>query len=133
MSDKDDKSEENLEKPWWSEAVRDLTSAGLAAVFMTEDSVRNYLKEKKFPKEMVAQLLEGVGRKKEDLYALVAKEVGRVVSKIDLSAEVSRFLEKHQIHFEAKVSFEPKGKETARAAAPNREHSHSRHKSEGDT
>ena len=109
MSDKDDKDyEDSAEKPWWSEAVRDFTSAGLAAFFMTEDSVRSYLKEKKFPKEMVGLLLDGVKGKKEDLYALIAKEVGRVISKMDLSAELSKFLEQHRVHLEAKISFEPR-------------------------
>lgn len=109
MADRDDdKGPEGSDKPWWSEAVRDLTSTGLAAFFMTEDSVRNYLKEKKFPKEMVSLLLDGIGRKKEDLYELVAKEVGRVLAKIDITAEMSKFLEKHKIHLDAKISFEPK-------------------------
>lgn len=110
--DEDDKPEketgEGSEKRWWAEVVRDLTATGLATIFMTEDSVRSYIKEKKLPKELIAPLLEGFSKKKDDFYTLAAKEVGRVLSKIDISTEVGRFLEKHKIHFEAKVSFEPK-------------------------
>jgi len=119
MSDKEEKSFEGSEKPWWSEAVRDLTSAGLAAFFMTEDSVRSYLKEKKFPKEMVGLLLEGIKGKKDDLYGLIAKEVGRVLSKMDLSAELSKFLENHRVHLEAKISFEPRTSEAKPMASPH--------------
>lgn len=113
MSNKDDDDEfsgSDKDKKWWSEAVRDLSSAGLAALFMTEDSVRNYLREKKFPKEVVGQLLDGVSKKKEDVYSMIAKEVGSVLSKMDLTGELGKFLENHQIHLEAKLSFEPKKK-----------------------
>ena len=95
-------------KPWWQEAMRELTLTSLATFFMTEDSVRSYLREKKFPKELVGLLLDGVNRKKEDFYGLLAKEFGRVLSKIDLSRELEKFLERHKVHLEAKLSFERK-------------------------
>jgi len=107
MADEKEKPEEG-KGAWWSEMARDITATGLATLFMTEDSVRNLLKEKKMPKELLAPLLEGFGKKKDDFYGLVAKEVGRVLSKIDISQEVGKFLEKHKVHLEAKVSFEPK-------------------------
>jgi hypothetical protein len=102
--------EKNADRPWWSDAVKDLASAGLATLFMTEDSVRSYLREKKLPKELVSDLMDGIGRKKSDLYTLVAQEVSKVFSKIDVSRELTRFLEEHKISFEGKVSFEPKDK-----------------------
>lgn len=105
--EKDDKPNET-DRKWWSEMARDVAATGLATIFMTEDSVRKYIKEKKLPKELVAPFLDGFSKKKDDFYGLVAKEVGRVLSKIDISSEVGRFLEKHKIHFEAKVSFEAK-------------------------
>ena len=55
--DEDDKPSEN-EKSWFGETIKDLTSAGLATIFMTEESVRNYLREKKLPKEMVGLVAE---------------------------------------------------------------------------
>lgn len=108
MADPTDKEFEGGEKPWWSEMMRDITSAGLATYFMTEDSIRGYLKEKKFPKEVVNLLLEGVSRKKDDAYSVVAKEVAKFLSKVDLTKEVTRFLENHHIQCQAKISFEPK-------------------------
>ena len=103
FSDSNDKRAFSL-----SEMMRELTTTGLATFFMTEESVRSYLKDKKFPKELAGLLIDGVSKKKHDLYAMLAIEFGRVLSKIDLSQEVGRFLEKHKIHFEAKISFEPK-------------------------
>lgn len=97
MKEPKDKSES--EKSWWTEAVKDLTSAGMATYFMTEESIRNYLKEKKFPKEVVGDLLENMGRRKEDAYRAVGKEIGSFLAKL---------LDSHSIKFEGKVSFEPK-------------------------
>lgn len=100
--------ENKEEKRGLSDLVKDLTSSGLAALFMTEDSIRSYLKEKKLPKEIAGVLLELATRKKDDFYGVLAKEFGRMLSKIDLTAEISRFLENHRIQLEAKLSFEPK-------------------------
>jgi hypothetical protein len=94
------------ERPWWQEAMREATLTGLATFFMTEDSIRSYLREKKFPKELVGLLLDGVSRRKEDFYGLLAKEFGRVLGKMDLSKELERFLERHEVKVEAKFSFE---------------------------
>ena len=110
-SDKE-KATEGGERRWQlGDVVRELTATGLAALFMTEDTLRNLLKEKNLPKELVSLLLDSFSKRKDDLYGVVAKEFGRVLSKIDLSAEVGRFLEKHKVNLEAKISFEPKGGE----------------------
>jgi hypothetical protein len=103
----DSKSNERSgEKPWWSEAMKELTLTGLATVFMTEDSVRSYLKEKKLPKELVGVFLEGIGKKKEDFYGRLASEIGLFLGKIDLSKELAKFLEKHKVNIQ--ISFERK-------------------------
>lgn len=97
------------ERPWWSEMMKEMTLTGLATVFMTEDSVRSYLKDKKLPKELVGLVLEGIGKKKDDFYALLAKEFGKVLGKIDLSQEITKFMEKHKVNVQ--ISFERKEEE----------------------
>lgn len=92
----EDKESKN-ERPWWSEAVKEFTLTGLATIFMTEESVRNYLKEKKLPKELVSLVLESITKRKDDFYGLLAKEFGRVLGKIDIGKEVSKFLETHDV------------------------------------
>lgn len=98
--------DKNTDKPWWSEMMKELTLTGLATVFMTEDSIRSYLKEKKLPKELVGLVLESIGKKKDDFYGLLAKEFGRVLGKIDLSQEITKFMEKHKVNVQ--ISFERK-------------------------
>jgi hypothetical protein len=110
MANDEFNSSENGDKPKWSKSLQELALSGLATLFMTEDAVRGYLKELKLPKELVALLLDGVSKKKDDFYGLLVKEFGRVLNKVDISKEVSKFLEQHHLHLEAKVSFEPKSK-----------------------
>lgn len=95
-------------QPWWQDAMRDMTLTGVASFFMSEDGIRRYLKEKNFPKELAGLFLDGVNRRKDDFYGLLAKEFGRVLGKIDLSREMEKFLEKHDVHLETKLSFERK-------------------------
>ena len=107
---------EGKEKPWFGEMMKELTLTGLATLFMTEDSVRSYLKEKKLPKELVGLVLDSISKKKDDFYGLLANEFGRVLAKIDLTQEMSKFLEKHSVSVEAKISFEPKKTSTDKSA-----------------
>lgn len=102
-------SEKNTaEKQWWADTIKDLTSTGLATLFMTEDAVRGYLREKKLPKELVTGLLDGMSKKKDDLYGVIGQEIGKVFSKIDFTKEMTKFLENHKVVFNGKISFEPK-------------------------
>src|SRR5690606_3647155 len=87
--DKNNKEKGNeSDKPWWSEAVRDLTAVGLGTVFMTEEAVRNYLKDRKLPKDVMAALLESVSKKKEDFSGILSREVAKAFSNIDFSKEM---------------------------------------------
>jgi len=90
------------------DTLRDVALSGLAAIFMGEDAVRKYVKELKLPKELVGILLENISKKKDDFYGLLAKEVGQVMSKVDLGKEISNFLRQHRIDMQLKVSFESK-------------------------
>jgi hypothetical protein len=101
-------SNEFSDKPKWGEMMKGLAMGGLATYFMTEEAIRSSLKEMKLPKDMAAALLDGALKKKDDFYGLMVKEFGKVLSKIDVTQEVSKFLESHRISVEAKVSFEPK-------------------------
>ncbi len=107
MADNDD-VKDSSDKPWWSEVIKEVSLTGLATVFMTEDSIRNYLKEKKLPKELVALLLDSVGKKKDDFYGLLAKEFGKMLAKTNLSDELAKFLQENKVKVNATLTFEKK-------------------------
>jgi len=96
---------EDDKKSSWQDAIKELGMSGLATLLMTEDSIRNLIREKKLPKEMVGVLLDGLLKKKDDLYAIVGKEVGKVFAKVDLAKEVGKFLETHDVEVNAKLKF----------------------------
>jgi len=105
MADEQDVEKNESEKKWWAEAMKDLTLTGLATVFMTEESVKNYLKDKKLPKEIATLALEGFSKKKDDFYGVLGKEFGKVLSRMDMGKEISKFLEEHTVE----LSFKKKG------------------------
>lgn len=109
MPGPDDKDwKEGEEKPWWSELVKEVAALGLGTVFMTEEAVRNYLREKKLPKELIVALAESVSKKKDEFSNLLSKELGKWLSKVDMGKEFRRFLETHHVQVRATVTFEPK-------------------------
>ncbi len=105
--DERDDSEESQDRSSsrWAEAAKEVAATGLAALFMTEDTVRSLLREKKLPKEIVGALLDGVSKKKDDLLKGITAEFGKVLSRIDLVKEAEKLLETHDVHVEAKIAF----------------------------
>lgn len=104
----ENEKDESPDKRRLSEMMRELALSGLATYFMTEDAVKGYVKEMKLPKELVGVLLDGAGKKKDEMLGLMVKEFGKILAKVDVTTEVSKFLESHQITVQAKVGFEPK-------------------------
>jgi hypothetical protein len=103
-----DKEMSSGEKPWWSEVVKDLTATGLATIFMTEEGVRSYLRDKKLPKELASLLLDSFNRRKDNFYETLTREFGKVLAKVDVTKEIQKFLESHEVDVHAKVSFKKK-------------------------
>ena len=91
-----------------ADLVREIAMTGIATVFMTEDTIRSYFKELRLPKEMMSLVLDGIHRKKDDVYGLVANEVHKMFEKFELSSEIAKFLSSHQIQVQAKIQFTPK-------------------------
>jgi hypothetical protein len=108
--DKKDDASTDRSVPRWAEAMKEVAATGLAALFMTEDTVRSLLREKKLPKELIGQLLDGVAKKKDDLFKGITAEFGKVLSRIDLVKEVEKLLETHDVRVEAKIAFTKRGK-----------------------
>jgi len=82
---------------------RKLISAGIGAAFMTEESIRNYLGELKLPKDVLNVLLQGAQKSKDELMDRVGNEVIKIVRKIDIVKEASRFVEEHKFRVTAEV------------------------------
>lgn len=93
--------EENL--PKWGEMVRKVMTVGLGAAFMTEESVRLALNGVNLPKEVLATILQGANRSKEEFLNKVGNETIKLISKIDFVKEASRFVEDHKFRISAEI------------------------------
>ena len=85
-----------------------LTSLG--AIFMTEESIRNILGEMKLPKEAMGFVVDQAKKQKDDLVSVVAAEVSKFFSKINVHEEIQKALSHLHVHVDAKLSFSPKGR-----------------------
>jgi hypothetical protein len=98
---------ENLDgdetSPKWSEMVRKVMSVGLGAAFMTEESVRGALGGMNLPKEVLATILQGANKSKEDFLNRIGNETIKLISKIDFVKEASRFVEVHKFRINAEI------------------------------
>src|SRR3989344_5387918 len=102
MADEESKNGDSV-KAIVSETIKKLFTAGVSAAFMTEESIRYYLKELKLPKDVLGSLLNGANKSKEELMNVVTNEVVNVIKKIDFVAEASRFVEDHKFKISAEI------------------------------
>jgi hypothetical protein len=77
---------------------------------MSEDGVRKYLGDINIPKDAVGSLLKGVSKSKEEIISRVGNEFSKLVEKIDLVEELTKFLREHKIKVSAEFEFSKKEK-----------------------
>lgn len=101
-----------------SETLRKLLTAGVSAAFMTEEHIRGFVSELKLPKETLNLLLQGASKSKEELMNRVSNEAIKMIRKIDLVKEASRFAEEHKFKITAEIEVmrkEPASKDLAKS------------------
>ena len=100
-----------------SDTIKKLFTAGVSAAFMTEESIRSFVSELKLPKETINMVLLGAAKSKEEMMNRVGNEFTKIVSKIDLVKEASRFVEEHKFRINAEIEVIRKDKETEKVAS----------------
>ena len=81
--------------------------SGLGALFVTEETIRSAVSDMRLPKEAVGYILNQADNSKEQLFSLVANEVGRYLERLDLSEETAKILSKLTLEVNTKISFSP--------------------------
>lgn len=81
---------------------------GVGAIFMTEEAIRNTLSEMSLPQEVIKVVMKNAQRGKEEVMGIFQSEIQRMIEKVDFPAEVSKFLETHEMQIN--VKFSPKNK-----------------------
>jgi hypothetical protein len=100
-----------------SGAGRDLTkkilTLGLGAYFLTEDTVRRYVKDAKIPRDIGRTITQNASKGKDELYGFVARELSGFLKQMDLQEELDRFVKSHKIRINAEIEFLPRPLEEA--------------------
>jgi len=97
-----------------SDIMKKALFAGIGAVFMTEESIRGYLAEAKFPREIRNYVVQNADRMRGELFGYVSKELKQIFQRADLPKVFNEFLETHTIEIrfrKNKGESEPEGDE----------------------
>jgi len=90
------------------DVIKKVVSIGVGAAFMTEDAVKNVLKDLPLPKEIVNGLLQNAKNAKEDFAEGVREELGKYLSKVDPKTLLDEMLDNYDVEVNAKFSFKRK-------------------------
>ena len=115
MSDHDHKKhheeegDENVGSFSWAKKIM---TVGVGTFFLTEDALKTLVGEFKFPKEIVATLLDGAkGVRKEFMANVVTEMMSKVQDKIDPSVMIADFFKKNEVSLEIKIKVKDKNQD----------------------
>ena len=93
-----------------SDGIKKILATGISTVLMSEEGVRQYLQDMKLPKDALGPLLKGVAKSKEEIVLRVGNEFSKLVEKIDVVEELTKFLRENKIKVSAEIEFSKKNK-----------------------
>jgi hypothetical protein len=85
-------------------------TTGVTAAFMTEEGVRNVLKDLPIPKDIVGGLVENAKNTKTEFVNSVKNELKSYLDKINISDEIDKIVEKYDFEIKATISLKKKKK-----------------------
>jgi hypothetical protein len=85
-------------------------TTGVTTAFMTEEAIREVLKDVPVPKDMVGSLVENARNTKTEFVASVKSELKTYLEKIDLSKELDKIVDKYDFQVNATISLKRKDK-----------------------
>ncbi len=107
MDEKNDKDKDGL-KGQLGELMKKVVLTGVGTIFLTEETIRNYLGEIKLPKELWSGFLENANKSKQEFMNTFAKEAANVLSHIDFAKEAQKFFEEHKLKVTVELTIDPK-------------------------
>ncbi|MBI4040608.1 MAG: hypothetical protein HY390_01945 [Deltaproteobacteria bacterium] len=109
--DKDQKKAEVNEDAKFGDIFKKAFYTGFGALFMTEAAIRSTFSELRLPQDVLKSVLSQAQKGKEEVFAILRSELANVFSKINVSKEMEKFLERHEMHvhieFKAKTPRDP--------------------------
>ena len=87
------------------DAVKKLALAGVGALFMTEEGIRNVVGDLKLPREAVGNLLAQSEKARAELFKMIALELRRFLEHANIAGELSKALAGITVDVNATLAF----------------------------
>ena len=84
--------------------------AGVGALFLTEEGIRNLMGELKLPKELIGALLAQADRTKQDVVRSLSEELRRFFESAQLHEEILKLLTDVTIEIKTEIKLHPEGR-----------------------
>lgn len=95
--------------------MRKALVAGVGALFLTEEGIRNLVGELKLPKELIGALLAQADRTKQDVVRILGEELRRFFESAQLHEEILKLLTNVTIEVKTEIKLHPEGNKGLRA------------------
>lgn len=103
-----------------TDMVRRMMAVGLSGFFTTEEALRKALGDT-LPKDWIDFAAQQSERTRRDMTEVIARELGRVLDRVDLAEVLAQILEGHAVEVTARIRLMPRDDgEPARSASPTR-------------
>lgn len=112
-ADEDFNWEADTSKASVSDGMKKLLSTGLSAVMMSEDLIRQYVQDVKAPKDVAGAVFKSLSKSREILVNRAGDEFAKLIEKIDVVEELTKFLRENKIKVSAEVEFTKKNKDNS--------------------
>ena len=89
------------------ELVKKTVTAGMGAVFTTEEGIRRLTREMTLPKEVANYLVSTASTTKDELLRIVAREVREFLQTVQLSEELAKVLTMLSLEVKTSIRFVP--------------------------
>ncbi len=89
------------------ELVKKTVTAGMGAVFTTEEGIRRLTREMTLPKEVASYLVSTASTTKDEILRIVAREVREFLQNVQLSDELAKVLTMVTLEVKTSIRFVP--------------------------
>jgi len=92
------------------DVIKKVVSTGVSAAFMTEDAIKNIVNEIPLPKDFLNGVLDNARATKNEIISTVKTELKGYMSKLDISKEIDRVIDKYDFEVKATINLKKKDK-----------------------
>lgn len=104
--------DDHEEKSRLSEGIKKVMATGFSALMMSEEALKQYLQDVKLPKDALGNIIKGVSNSKEEIVGRVGDELSKLIQKVDVVDELTKFMRENKIKCSMEIEFSKKASNT---------------------